>query len=988
VGFPEQFDSGPAERQRLVKVLRLFTFGGLGLESDEPETVPRLRSSRLAVLAVLAAAGSRGIARERLAALFWPDSDEEHSRHSLRQMLYGLRQDLDCEVIASSGSQLSLDARAMSSDIGDFYAALAAGDREGAVALMRGPFLDAFYLQGAPAFERWIDDERQRLHSAVTSALLSLASDATRTNQLDASVTWWRRLTQLDPLSGRFALGYLKALASRGDRAEALAFARQHEAIMRRELDTDPDPDVRRVEAELRAMPSLPFTIGAAERAPSVADRNASAGATTVNVAPSMTGVREPRGRRAGPRTVLLLVSVVAALTLVVSVSVAFARSRGWLNHDAGAEPTFAVGLIREAGIPDSLHAGPIITDMLATNLARVEGLRVLANSRLLELMGPEPGSAVAYTSAARRAGASEVLEGQLTVSPAGAWTLELQRVELRSGIVKGVYRVGAPDRFQLVDSVTAQIARGLELSTPAGSVAGATTTSPLAYRLYEEGLRAYHQSDHKAAQRLMRAALEEDSTFAMAAWYEAELASAAEVTPDGRPVAQVRQTALRLASRAPERERLTITANILSAEQDPRSLAVAESLTTRYPDDPGALRTLGRVRMAKGDWPGAARAIERAIVLDSVAEIAGSARCRVCAHYSQLIELYFWWDSLGAAERTARRFLGAQPTASEAIRALAIARARMGDSTGAYAYFRQLSSLGAIDRAWKLHLDLTLGEYDVLERDVRQLLASSSMTDWGNGAWLFLIALRNQGRLDEAMRFNATGSLPGLPSPAVDRAPSALNAPILAFERGEPREAARLFRGVWSGDTLRRSSGVMARRMAWTGTLTGMALAAAGDTAGVRALADSVQRWGAGSAFGRDHVTHHYLRGLVHSAGGRHEEALRAFRAAVYSPALGFTRVNFEMARTLLQLNRPAEAVSILQAALRGEIDASNLYVTRTELHELLAESFSRAGQADSAAAHYRAVVKAWQRADPAFHARRDRAAAALARLTVENGR
>ena len=74
---------------------------------------------------------------------------------------------------------------------------------------------------------------------------------------------------------------------------------------------------------------------------------------------------------------------------------------------------------------------------------------------------------------------------------------------------------------------------------------------------------------------------------------------------------------------------------------------------------------------------------------------------------------------------------------------------------------------------------------------------------------------------------------------------------------------------------------------------------------------------------------------------------------------------MNLELARVLLRLDRPAEAVSILQPALRGEIDASNLYVTRTELHELLAESFARAGQADSAAAHYRAVVKAWRRAD-----------------------
>ena len=75
------------------------------------------------------------------------------------------------------------------------------------------------------------------------------------------------------------------------------------------------------------------------------------------------------------------------------------------------------------------------------------------------------------------------------------------------------------------------------------------------------------------------------------------------------------------------------------------------------------------------------------------------------------------------------------------------------------------------------------------------------------------------------------------------------------------------------------------------------------------------------------------------------------------------FVPVNYEMARSLLHLDRPREAVGILQSALRGALDASNLYVSRTELHERLAESFERAGERDSAAVHFRAVVRAWSR-------------------------
>lgn len=960
-------------------MLRLFTFGGLGLEADPPAVAPRLRPSRLAVLAVLAAAGARGVSRERLATLFWPDSDEEHARHSVRQTLYGIRHDLERDVVVSAGTQLSLDPAHITADVMEFHAALAGGDRERAVTLVRGPFLDAFYLPGAAPFERWIEEERQRLMASTIAALLALASEANRANHLDAAVMWWQRLTAIDPLSGRFALGYLKTLAARGDRAEALAFARQHEALMRRELDTDPDPDVRRVEAELRAMrtppASVPQLAGAETHMPPVPDGSAPPVIASHESSASLPGSRPRRDTALGRPGALIALTALIALAGV-------AIARGLLGGGGRATPTLAVGFIRDEGVPDSVQVGRIITDMLATNLSRIEGLRVLANSRLLELVDPRQDAAAAYASAARRSGASQLFEGHLTLPAREGLTLELRRVDLESGIVREVYRISAADRFLLVDSLTAVIARDFRLQPPGSSVADATTSSALAYRLYEEGLRAYHQSDPRAAQRLMRAALEEDSTFAMAAYYEAELAGPEDRTPDGRHLTAARQRALQLARRAPDRERLTITANVLAADQDPRSIIVAESLATRYPDDPRAQMTLSRVRLALGDYPGAARANERAITLDSIAQMPGSATCRLCSDLAHLIDIYFWWDSLPAAQRTAQRLLRVLPASAEAMRTLALASARLGDSASAYGYFRRLSALGATDRAWRLHLDLTLENYDLAERDVQQLLASSSVSEWGMGAWLYSIALRNQGRLREATRFNQTGTLPGLPMPMEDHRPGVFTAPILAFEHGDFGEAVRGFGRLWENDTMPRSQGVKARRQAWRGTLSGMALAASGDTMAVRALVDSVERWGQGSAFGRDRRAHHYLRGLLYAAASRHEEAVREFRDAVHSPSLGFTRVNYEMARCLLRLDRPREAVTALQPALRGEIDASNLYITRTELHEMLAEAFERVGQRDSAAVHYRAVVKAWQRADPEFHARRERAAAAVHRL------
>ena len=228
--------------------------------------------------------------------------------------------------------------------------------------------------------------------------------------------------------------------------------------------------------------------------------------------APQLAVGARPRVRRA--------FVLVAASALTIAVTASVARQRGWLGK-SDATPILAVGFIREDALPDSERVGRVLTDMLATNLARVEGLSVLANTRLLELVRPGHDSAAGFADAARRAGASDLLEGRLHVVSPGTLALEMRRVDLRTGLVKNVYRVSARDQYALVDSLTVAIAQHLRLMSPATSVAGATTTSPTAYRLYAEGLRAYFQNDVKSALRLMHAALDEDSTFAMAAYYE-----------------------------------------------------------------------------------------------------------------------------------------------------------------------------------------------------------------------------------------------------------------------------------------------------------------------------------------------------------------------------------------------------------------------------------------------------------------------------------
>ena len=933
-------------------MLRLLTFGRLALEREDA-AAPRLRPQRLAILAVLAVAGDHGISRERIASLFWPDSDDP--RHSLRQALYALRQELGADVIIGDGV-LALDASTLSCDLRDFRAAVSAGDNVKAATLASGPFLNGFSLPACPEFERWADEERAVTNTQSTKLLSNLAKSATAAGDHEAAADWYRRLTIVDPLSGRFALGYLKALASSGDRAGALAFARTHERLVRRELEADPDPEIRKLESELRALPSPVVTRTAPKKS----------GQSDYIEEPSEPQIQTaPAKRRRFNRPATIVVAVAAVMAVVMAASM-LRRDKSMPNIMSDRLPTFAVGMIREEGVPDTLRIGGVLTDMLATNLARVGGLSILANSRLFELMLPGqdtlPGG---YSDAARRAGATEILQGRLLTGPQWTLAMEIQRVDLKSGIVKRAYRVAAADRYSLVDSMTSQIARDLRLGLPSGSIADATTDNPIAYKLYEEGLRAFNQYDEMAALRLMTAALQEDSSFAMAAYYAARA-----VGYDVKYLPN-RERAIQLAVRAPERERLTITADLRAEDMDPRAVAIAESLATKYPTDPRGFELLWKARWYQGDWAASVKAIESAIALDSASEPAERQGCRLCNDFTNLANTYLWWDSIPAAQRVALRAARLRPNWHGELDILVRSSAALGDTARMQAYIRKFREANPLPLSplYFVERDLLLENYDHAEAVLLQYLESPRSDELSSAVWDQTILLRNEGRIDEAMKLAAKHP-----------APQDMNMATAALDAGQPLVSLAKLRARANGDLSFMPLTMQARNRAWNYTLVAMALLASGDTAQVRRLADSVEYWGRHSLYGRDQRAHHYMRGMLLVAQGKDNEAVAHFRAAIHSPSHGFTRVNYELGKALLRLNRPAEAIPVVRAALHGDIDGGNLYVTRTELHEILAQAWDRTGNRDSTAFHYRAVANAWKNADPRYQARRDAARAWLA--------
>jgi tetratricopeptide (TPR) repeat protein len=636
--------------------------------------------------------------------------------------------------------------------------------------------------------------------------------------------------------------------------------------------------------------------------------------------------------------------------------------------------PVVAIGEISPRGDADTLGLAKSVVDMLATNLARVPSLRVVSSVRMYELIaalhdGTEPP---AWASAARRAGADELVEGSLYRS-GGELRLDVRRVDLRTGAVSRAYSVRGSDPFDLVDRATAEIAADLGLSFGETRFADATTRSLVAYRFYEEGLRSWAIADSRAASRLFDAAVAEDSTFAMALHYALRTRAAKNL-----PVSPFeRATLMRLAARATERERLLIHSAWTNAKS-PAFVAIAETLAVRYPTEPDGHYLLGVARFGVGDFVGALPHFRRVIEMDSLGLRGTSARCRACDALSMTAETYVFLDSAAAAERLARDWLRVQPQSAQPWHGLARSLEIQGRFDEALVSRHKAVSL---DPEWEYEtvypatVRLRAGDFRRADQLLREIASDGSVDDRSKALWFLTISLRNQGRLTEAL--DAARRLVAMNGP-LGVAAMQHEAQVL-FEMGRFRAAVAHFDSVAHVTPPAVNDEWITRHRTWNLTHSAAPLAALRDTAALAALADSVQWWGERSGYERDLRLHHHVRGLLDALRGRLEPAAGEFQRAIYSPTTGYTRTNLESARVLIALGRPRDAVALLQSSLRGELQASNLYVTRTELHELLGVAWQAAGQRDSAIVHSERVLDAWRDADVSFHARRDSVRARL---------
>jgi serine/threonine-protein kinase len=207
---------------------------------------------RLAILALLASMGDRGIPVDTVTAWLWPGAEPPQPRVFLHRAIWLLERDLGVQAILRDSTLLRLNTEVISSDVAEFESALAQRELDLAESRYGGQFLDGFYLTDAPEFELWVEGERTRLAGHYLELLEQLARRATDREDHHGAVQWWRKLATRDPLNARVTLDLMRALERVGDRTNALRQAKLYEVLVEQNLDAPLDRQVISLAAELK----------------------------------------------------------------------------------------------------------------------------------------------------------------------------------------------------------------------------------------------------------------------------------------------------------------------------------------------------------------------------------------------------------------------------------------------------------------------------------------------------------------------------------------------------------------------------------------------------------------------------------------------------------------------------------------------------------------------------------------------------------------
>src|SRR5258707_1144083 len=217
--------------------------------------------------------------RSKLAALLWPDSDPPDARRTLRNALGLLRSllaDSDSAPaqhthLLSQGDLIGLNPQVpLELDLVVVQQAYTAAQRfstppsepqraalvtqvQQALALVRGPFLDGFWLREDAHFDGWIEQQQQQWQVRLQLLCDRLSSWHEVAGEQEQAIVTLTRWLALDPLQEQAYRRMTRVHLALGDPTTALQFYATCRARLAEELQVEPSPETIALAEHIRA---------------------------------------------------------------------------------------------------------------------------------------------------------------------------------------------------------------------------------------------------------------------------------------------------------------------------------------------------------------------------------------------------------------------------------------------------------------------------------------------------------------------------------------------------------------------------------------------------------------------------------------------------------------------------------------------------------------------------------------------------------------
>jgi DNA-binding SARP family transcriptional activator/TolB-like protein/Tfp pilus assembly protein PilF len=368
---------------------RLQLLGGFGLRRSTPSGADIVVSSKKAraLLAYVAMQEPMRISRERLASLLWPDRVDRQARQNLRKCIASLRRDLGGHadgLLAIDGETfgirdvVTVDARRLR-ELADADTIV---DLDQAAALCRGPFLCDLATEGEEIRD-WALAERVQLDAAAGTILAKLASHADQAGDARKALQASSRLTAIDPFREDWQRLSLRIAARHVGRDQALVQAKSLTALLRKELDVEPEAETAELIEQIRAGDIAQIRAPIRDRGVAIADTISDAPPDrSDHHAAALPKFPVPAHAGGYPMIASALVATVVAL-LVVYLSAAYGPG-GRLESlkpvaAAAIDPSTIPVLVLpfQSETAETTAFAHALTENLLTSMARISSLTV-----------------------------------------------------------------------------------------------------------------------------------------------------------------------------------------------------------------------------------------------------------------------------------------------------------------------------------------------------------------------------------------------------------------------------------------------------------------------------------------------------------------------------------------------------------------------------------------------------------------------------------